>query len=46
MVFVPIVATFSAVAIAVLLFYDIDRSTHLKNVERLQAGESSSRMAS
>ena len=27
MVFVPIVATFSAIAIAVLMFYDIDRST-------------------
>ena len=36
MVFVPMVATFSAISIAVLLFYDIDRSTHLRNVEQLE----------
>jgi Na+/melibiose symporter-like transporter len=38
MVFVPIVATFSAMAIAVLMFYDIDRSRHQENVERLEGG--------
>jgi GPH family glycoside/pentoside/hexuronide:cation symporter len=37
MVFLPIVATFSAIAIAVLTFYDIDRSTHQRNVERLES---------
>ena len=37
MVFVPIVATFSAIAIAVLMFYDIDRSTHQSNLERLES---------
>jgi GPH family glycoside/pentoside/hexuronide:cation symporter len=36
MVFVPIVTVFSATAIAVLMLYDIDRSTHQRNVERLQ----------
>jgi GPH family glycoside/pentoside/hexuronide:cation symporter len=35
MVFVPIVVVFSAIAIAVLMFYDIDRSTHERNIERL-----------
>ena len=40
MVFVPIVATFSAISIAVLMFYDIDRSTHQRNIEHLEsAGE-------
>jgi GPH family glycoside/pentoside/hexuronide:cation symporter len=39
MVFVPMVATFSAIAIAVLLLYDIDRSTHLRNVARLQGAD-------
>ncbi len=40
LVFVPIVAVFSAIAIAVLMFYEIDRSTHRRNVERLaSAGE-------
>jgi Na+/melibiose symporter-like transporter len=34
-VFVPIAVTFSAIAITVLMFYDIDRSTHRSNVERL-----------
>jgi glycoside/pentoside/hexuronide:cation symporter, GPH family len=36
MVFVPIVTIFSAISIAVLLFYNIDRSTHLENVARLE----------
>ena len=36
MVFVPIVTMFSAIAIAVLFFYDIDRSTHQRNVEQLE----------
>ena len=36
-VFVPIVTTFSAIAIAVLLFYDIDRARHLKNVAKLES---------
>ena len=45
MVFVPIVATFSAIAIVVLMFYDIDRSTHLRNLERLGT-ENLSRLAS
>jgi glycoside/pentoside/hexuronide:cation symporter, GPH family len=44
MVFVPIVGVFSGIAIAVLMFYDIDRSTHQRNIERLegtdQPGES------
>jgi len=39
MVFVPIVAAFSAVSIAVLMFYDIDRSTHQKNIERLESAD-------
>jgi hypothetical protein len=39
MVFVPIVTTFSAIAIAVLLFYDIDRSTHQRNIERLEGAD-------
>ena len=40
LVFVPIVATFSAISIAVLMFYDIDRSRHQRNIERLEsAGE-------
>jgi Na+/melibiose symporter-like transporter len=40
MVFVPIITVFSAVSIAVLMFYDIDRSTHQRNIERLEsAGE-------
>jgi GPH family glycoside/pentoside/hexuronide:cation symporter len=37
MVFVPVVATFSAISIAVLMFYDIDRSTHQRNLERLES---------
>jgi Na+/melibiose symporter-like transporter len=39
MVFVPIVAIFSAIAIAVLQFYDIDRSTHQRNIEQLEIAE-------
>jgi len=35
-VFVPVVATFSAIAIAVLMLYDIDRSRHQRNIERLE----------
>jgi len=34
-VFVPIVTVFSAISIFVLMFYDIDRSTHERNVEQL-----------
>ena len=41
MVFVPIVATFSAVSIAVLMFYDIDRSTHQRNLEQLEIADAS-----
>jgi glycoside/pentoside/hexuronide:cation symporter, GPH family len=36
-VFVPIVTTFSAIAIAVLLFYDIDRATHQRNLATLES---------
>lgn len=36
MIFVVLVTTFSSIAIAVLLFYDIDRATHQRNVERLE----------
>jgi Na+/melibiose symporter-like transporter len=35
MVFVPIVATFSVISIAVLMFYEIDRSKHQRNIEQL-----------
>jgi Na+/melibiose symporter-like transporter len=41
MVFVPIVAAFGAVSIAVLMFYDIDRSTHQKNLEQLESADES-----
>lgn len=37
LIFVVLVTTFSAIAIAVLLFYNIDRSRHQKNVERLES---------
>ena len=37
LVFVPIVTTFSAISIVVLMFYDIDRSTHQKNIEQLES---------
>ena len=36
MVFVPIVAACSGTAITVLMFYDIDRATHQRNIARLQ----------
>ncbi len=39
MVFVPIVTAFSAISIAVLMFYDIDRSTHQRNIEHLESAE-------
>ena len=39
MVFVPIVAVFSAISIAVLMFYNIDRSTHQRNLEQLETGD-------
>jgi glycoside/pentoside/hexuronide:cation symporter, GPH family len=35
MAFVPIATTFSAIAIAVLMLYEIDRSTHQRNLARL-----------
>ncbi len=41
MVFVPIVAAFGAVSIAVLIFYDIDRSTHQRNLEQLESADES-----
>lgn len=41
-VFVPIVAIFSATAIAVLMFYDIDRFKHERNIERLERAKESS----
>jgi glycoside/pentoside/hexuronide:cation symporter, GPH family len=34
-VYVPLVTIFSAISIAVLMFYDIDRSTHERNLEQL-----------
>jgi Na+/melibiose symporter-like transporter len=39
MVVVPIVTVFSAISIAVLMFYDIDRSTHERNIERLETAD-------
>lgn len=39
MVFVPIVTAFSAISIAVLLFYDIDRSKHQRNLEQLEIAD-------
>ncbi len=39
MVFVPIVAVFSAISIAVLMFYNIDRSTHQRNLEQLETAD-------
>jgi glycoside/pentoside/hexuronide:cation symporter, GPH family len=38
-VFVPIVTVFSAISIAVLMFYDIDRTTHERNIERLESAD-------
>jgi GPH family glycoside/pentoside/hexuronide:cation symporter len=39
MVFVPIVTAFSAISIAVLMFYDIDRSKHERNIEQLEGAD-------
>jgi GPH family glycoside/pentoside/hexuronide:cation symporter len=39
MVFVPIVTIFSAISIAVLMFYSIDRSTHQRNLEQLETAD-------
>jgi Na+/melibiose symporter-like transporter len=39
MVFVPMITVFSAISIAVLMFYDIDRSTHEKNIEQLERAD-------
>jgi Na+/melibiose symporter-like transporter len=39
MVFVPIVTIFSAISIAVLMFYSIDRSTHQRNLEQLEIAD-------
>src|SRR5215472_8773974 len=39
MVFVPVVTIFSAVAIAVLLFYDIDHAAHQRNLAKLESAE-------
>jgi glycoside/pentoside/hexuronide:cation symporter, GPH family len=36
LVFAPLVTTFSAMAIVVLMFYEIDRATHQRNIERLE----------
>jgi GPH family glycoside/pentoside/hexuronide:cation symporter len=41
MVFVPIVTIFSAISIAVLTFYDIDRTTHQRNLEHLESADES-----
>jgi Na+/melibiose symporter-like transporter len=38
-VYVPAIATFSAISIAVLVFYDIDRSTHENNLEPLKIAD-------
>ena len=40
-VYVPAIATFSAISIAVLLIYDIDRSTHERNLEELNIADES-----
>jgi Na+/melibiose symporter-like transporter len=39
MVFVPIVTTFSAIAIAVLLLYNIDRTRHQRNLAKLESAD-------
>jgi len=36
MVFVPITVSFAAIAISILMFYDIDRSRHQRNLELLR----------
>ena len=38
-VFVPIVTAFSAISIAVLLLYDIDRTRHQRNVAELESAD-------
>jgi GPH family glycoside/pentoside/hexuronide:cation symporter len=37
LVVLPIVTAFSGIAIAVLMFYDIDRSTHQRNLKHLES---------
>jgi glycoside/pentoside/hexuronide:cation symporter, GPH family len=37
--FVPIVAAFGVTAITILSFYNIDRSRHQRNIQRLGAGD-------
>ena len=39
MVYLPITTTFSAIAIAVLLLYDIDRARHQKNLATLESAD-------
>jgi hypothetical protein len=39
MVFVPIVTTFTATAISVLTYYDIDRATLQRNTERRESAD-------
>jgi Na+/melibiose symporter-like transporter len=39
MIFVPLVAASSALSIAVLMYYDIDRSKHQRNIEMLEGGD-------
>jgi glycoside/pentoside/hexuronide:cation symporter, GPH family len=36
LIYAPVIATCSLISIALLLFYDIDRSTHEMNVECLE----------
>jgi glycoside/pentoside/hexuronide:cation symporter, GPH family len=38
-VYLPIVTIFSAIAIAVLLLYDIDRTRHQKNIAKLESAD-------
>ena len=38
LIYAPVIATCSLISIALLLFYDIDRSTHEMNLERLEDG--------
>jgi len=40
-VYVPAIAIFSTLAIAVLVFYDIDRSTHQRNLQELNIADES-----
>jgi hypothetical protein len=39
MIFVPLVAASSALSIAVLMYYDIDRSKHQRNIEMPEGGD-------